>query len=142
MILAGLHQFLVFFYCFYVILQISRSGYKLLLHWLCRKRQLVSNTDTLNHYLWLNLDLIITLGFNLMFDILKVLTWHTSFDTDYGKSFPDIVQGLEHVVENLGSDPISAPSSFKYRIALEKQVILQFLHLSNKYLLPNPCQLY
>ncbi|XVE58219.1 hypothetical protein DITRI_Ditri04bG0152400 [Diplodiscus trichospermus] len=40
---------------------------------------------------------------------------------DYGKSFSDVVHGLEHVVENLGSDQISIPSSFKYRIALEKQ---------------------
>ncbi|KAK8583569.1 hypothetical protein V6N12_067835 [Hibiscus sabdariffa] len=48
---------------------------------------------------------------------------------DYGKSFPDIVQGLEHVVENLGSDPISAPSSFKYRIALEKQLTSTLLHV-------------
>ncbi|TYH06086.1 hypothetical protein ES288_A08G130100v1 [Gossypium darwinii] len=48
---------------------------------------------------------------------------------DYGKSFPDIVQGLEHVVENLGSDSISAPSSFKYRIALEKQLTSTLLHV-------------
>nr|KJB24087.1 hypothetical protein B456_004G127300 [Gossypium raimondii] len=48
---------------------------------------------------------------------------------DYGKSFPDIVQGLEHVVENLGSDSISAPSSFKYRIALEKQSTSTLLHV-------------
>uniref|UniRef100_A0A2N9IEJ3 Integrase catalytic domain-containing protein n=1 Tax=Fagus sylvatica TaxID=28930 RepID=A0A2N9IEJ3_FAGSY len=41
---------------------------------------------------------------------------------DYGKSFPDVIQGLEHIIENLGSDQISAPSSFKYRVALEKQV--------------------
>jgi hypothetical protein len=32
------------------------------------------------------------------------------------------VQGLEHILENLGSDQISAPSNFKYRVALEKQV--------------------
>ncbi|KAL1086588.1 hypothetical protein V6Z11_D08G124900 [Gossypium hirsutum] len=48
---------------------------------------------------------------------------------DYGKSFPDIVQGLEHVVENLGSDSILAPSSFKYRIALEKQSTSTLLHV-------------
>ncbi|XP_039045292.1 HEAT repeat-containing protein 6 isoform X2 [Hibiscus syriacus] len=48
---------------------------------------------------------------------------------DYGKSFPDIAQGLEHVVENLGSDSISAPSSFKYRIALEKQLTSTLLHV-------------
>ncbi|XWS38093.1 hypothetical protein CRYUN_Cryun19dG0101100 [Craigia yunnanensis] len=48
---------------------------------------------------------------------------------DYGKSFPDIVQGLEHVMENLGSDPVSVPSSFKYRIALEKQLTSTLLHV-------------
>ncbi|XVF10239.1 hypothetical protein REPUB_Repub07fG0165800 [Reevesia pubescens] len=48
---------------------------------------------------------------------------------DYGKSFPDIVQGLEHVVENLGSDPIAVPSSFKYRIALENQLTSTLLHV-------------
>ncbi|XVF12805.1 hypothetical protein REPUB_Repub08aG0151600 [Reevesia pubescens] len=48
---------------------------------------------------------------------------------DYGKSFPDIVQGLEHVVENLGSDQILVPSSFKYRIALEKQLTATMLHV-------------
>ncbi|XP_022762497.1 putative uncharacterized protein DDB_G0272456 [Durio zibethinus] len=48
---------------------------------------------------------------------------------DYGKSFPDIVQGLEHVVENLGSDLISEPSNFKYRIALEKQLTSTLLHI-------------
>ncbi|KAK3011803.1 hypothetical protein RJ639_012504 [Escallonia herrerae] len=41
---------------------------------------------------------------------------------DYGISFSDIVQGLEHVLENLSSDQILSPSSFKYRVALEKQV--------------------
>ncbi|XVF53243.1 hypothetical protein PTKIN_Ptkin05aG0084100 [Pterospermum kingtungense] len=48
---------------------------------------------------------------------------------DYGKSFPDIVQGLEHVVENLGSNSISEPSSFKYMIALEKQLTSTLLHV-------------
>ncbi|XVE64543.1 hypothetical protein DITRI_Ditri07aG0108700 [Diplodiscus trichospermus] len=48
---------------------------------------------------------------------------------DYGKSFPDIVQGLELVVENLGSDPVLVPSSFKYRIALEKQLTSTLLHV-------------
>ncbi|PIA35013.1 hypothetical protein AQUCO_03700336v1 [Aquilegia coerulea] len=41
---------------------------------------------------------------------------------DYGSSFADVVQGLEHVLETLGSDQVTAPSSFKYRDALEKQV--------------------
>ncbi|CAN1779468.1 HEAT repeat-containing protein 6 [Linum perenne] len=48
---------------------------------------------------------------------------------DYGESFPDVLQGLEHVVENLSSDQISAPSSFKYRVALEKQVTSTMLHV-------------
>ncbi|XWS61469.1 hypothetical protein CRYUN_Cryun07bG0128200 [Craigia yunnanensis] len=48
---------------------------------------------------------------------------------DYGKSFPDIVQGLEHVMENLGLDQISVPSNFKYRIALEKQLTATILHV-------------
>lgn len=43
---------------------------------------------------------------------------------DYGRSFSDVVQGVGHILENLSSDQISAPSSFKYRIALEKQVML------------------
>ncbi|EXC28324.1 hypothetical protein L484_011828 [Morus notabilis] len=50
---------------------------------------------------------------------------------DYGNSFSDVVQGLVHLVENLDKDQISAPSSFKYRIALEKQVKnLNGLHMS------------
>jgi hypothetical protein len=48
---------------------------------------------------------------------------------DYGKSFPDVIQGLEHIIENLGSDQISAPSSFKYRVALEKQLTSTMLHV-------------
>ncbi|GLT64682.1 hypothetical protein SLA2020_371600 [Shorea laevis] len=48
---------------------------------------------------------------------------------DYGKNFSDVVQGLEHVMENLGSDQISEPSSFKYRIALEKQLTSTLLHV-------------
>lgn len=46
-----------------------------------------------------------------------------STNADYGSSFSDVVQGLEHVLETLGSDQISVPSSFKYRVALEKQVV-------------------
>lgn len=46
------------------------------------------------------------------------------FYADYGKSFSDVVQGLEHILENLGADHLSAPSSFKYRVALQKQVKL------------------
>ncbi|KAF8379868.1 hypothetical protein HHK36_027333 [Tetracentron sinense] len=48
---------------------------------------------------------------------------------DYGGSFSDVVQGLEHILESLGSDQISTPSSFKYRAALEKQLISTTLHV-------------
>ncbi|XP_042948175.1 HEAT repeat-containing protein 6 isoform X2 [Carya illinoinensis] len=48
---------------------------------------------------------------------------------DYGKSFPDVIQGVEHIIENLGSDQISAPSSFKYRVVLEKQLTSTMLHV-------------
>ncbi|KAJ4839057.1 hypothetical protein Tsubulata_027630 [Turnera subulata] len=48
---------------------------------------------------------------------------------DYGKSFSDVVLGLEHTLENLGTDQILGPSSFKYRIALEKQVTATMLHV-------------
>ncbi|XP_044485404.1 HEAT repeat-containing protein 6 isoform X2 [Mangifera indica] len=47
---------------------------------------------------------------------------------DYGNSFSDVIQGLEHILENLGSEPNSAPSSFKYRVALEKQLTSTMLH--------------
>ncbi|XWS48692.1 hypothetical protein CRYUN_Cryun13aG0098100 [Craigia yunnanensis] len=57
------------------------------------------------------------------------VTLLTLFDANYGKPFPDIVQGLEHVAENLGSDQISVPSSFKYGIALEKQLTATMLHV-------------
>lgn len=42
--------------------------------------------------------------------------------SDYGRSFVDVLQGLEHVIENLSTEQISAPSNLKYRVALEKQV--------------------
>ncbi|GAB4836174.1 hypothetical protein Ancab_001087 [Ancistrocladus abbreviatus] len=48
---------------------------------------------------------------------------------DYGRSFSDVVQGVEHILENLGSDQNLTPSSFKYRVALEKQVTSTMLHL-------------
>lgn len=46
----------------------------------------------------------------------------------YGKSFPDVVQGLEHTIENLESNHILAPS-FKYKVALEKQLTSTMLHV-------------
>ncbi|XP_021911551.1 uncharacterized protein LOC110825410 [Carica papaya] len=47
----------------------------------------------------------------------------------YGKSFSDVVQGVEHILENVSSDKVSAPSNFKYRIALEKQLTSTMLHV-------------
>ncbi|XP_052210867.1 uncharacterized protein LOC127813768 isoform X2 [Diospyros lotus] len=43
---------------------------------------------------------------------------------EYGESFSDVIQGVELTIENLSSDQIT-PSNFKYRIALEKQALLQ-----------------
>ncbi|XP_042519429.1 putative uncharacterized protein DDB_G0272456 [Macadamia integrifolia] len=48
---------------------------------------------------------------------------------DYGTSFTDVVQGLVHILEGLGSDLISTPSSFKYKAALEKQLTSSTLHV-------------
>ncbi|KAL5833246.1 hypothetical protein ACOSQ3_016920 [Xanthoceras sorbifolium] len=48
---------------------------------------------------------------------------------DYGKSFSDVLQGLEHILENFGSVQSSAPSSFKYRVALQKQLTSTLLHV-------------
>ncbi|GFS44587.1 ARM repeat superfamily protein [Actinidia rufa] len=47
---------------------------------------------------------------------------------DYGGSFSDVIQGVEHAIENLSSDQIT-PSSFRYRIALEKQLTSTMLHV-------------
>ena len=44
------------------------------------------------------------------------------YNADYGSSFPDVVQGLENILESLGSDHSSTPSSFRYKDNLEKQV--------------------
>ncbi|XP_021667180.2 uncharacterized protein LOC110655247 isoform X3 [Hevea brasiliensis] len=44
-------------------------------------------------------------------------------------SVHDVVQGLEHIIENLASDQIYAPSSFKYRVALDKQITSTMLHV-------------
>ncbi|XP_008813546.2 HEAT repeat-containing protein 6 isoform X2 [Phoenix dactylifera] len=48
---------------------------------------------------------------------------------DYGSSFPDVVQGLEHILESLGSDHSSMPSSFRYKDNLEKQLTSTTLHV-------------
>nr|XP_028948095.1 HEAT repeat-containing protein 6 [Malus domestica] len=48
---------------------------------------------------------------------------------DYGESFPNIIQGLVHILENQGSDRIASPSNFKYRVALENQLTSTVLHV-------------
>ncbi|KZV33103.1 HEAT repeat-containing protein 6 [Dorcoceras hygrometricum] len=48
---------------------------------------------------------------------------------DYGRSYYDVVKGVEHIVENFNSNQISGPSNFKYLIALEKQLTSTMLHL-------------
>lgn len=48
---------------------------------------------------------------------------------DYGRSYYDVLQGVEHILENFSRDQISAPSNFKYLIALEKQLTSTMLHM-------------
>lgn len=48
---------------------------------------------------------------------------------DYGNSFPDVVQGLEHVLESMSSEQAVDPSSYKYKDHLEKQLMLTTLHV-------------
>ncbi|KAL8109553.1 uncharacterized protein LOC141672065 isoform X2 [Apium graveolens] len=48
---------------------------------------------------------------------------------DYGSSFADVLQSVEEMLENLNSQQISTPSSFRYRIALQKQLTSTMLHL-------------
>ncbi|RDX65808.1 HEAT repeat-containing protein 6, partial [Mucuna pruriens] len=48
---------------------------------------------------------------------------------DYGLSFSEIVQSVEHVMENIDEDQISGPSNFKYRVSLQKQLTLTMLHI-------------
>ncbi|KAL5221950.1 hypothetical protein ABZP36_026663 [Zizania latifolia] len=47
---------------------------------------------------------------------------------DYGSSFPDVVQGIEQVLESLSSNNLP-PSNFRHRDNLEKQVTFTALHL-------------
>ncbi|CAM8995952.1 unnamed protein product [Rhodiola kirilowii] len=47
---------------------------------------------------------------------------------DYGRSFADIIQGLEHIIKNFDSDQTQTPS-IKYKIALENQLISTMLHV-------------
>ena len=52
-----------------------------------------------------------------------LLDLHISLScVDYGSSFPDVVQGLEHVLESFCSNNSSSHSNFKHRDNLEKQV--------------------
>lgn len=48
---------------------------------------------------------------------------------DYGSSFPDVVQGLEHVLESFCSNNSSSLANFKHRDNLEKQLTFTALHL-------------
>nr|KYP46107.1 HEAT repeat-containing protein 6 [Cajanus cajan] len=48
---------------------------------------------------------------------------------DYGPSFSEIVQSIEHLMENIEEDQISGPSNFKYRVSLQKQLTLTMLHI-------------
>lgn len=48
---------------------------------------------------------------------------------DYGSSFTDVFQSVEEMLENLNSQQIPTPSSFRYRIALQKQLTSTMLHL-------------
>ncbi|KAL4187171.1 hypothetical protein AMTRI_Chr09g37770 [Amborella trichopoda] len=48
---------------------------------------------------------------------------------DYGNSFSDVLQGLEHVLESLGSDQGVMPSSFQYKKTLEEQLSSTTLHV-------------
>ncbi|KAG0447749.1 hypothetical protein HPP92_028197 [Vanilla planifolia] len=48
---------------------------------------------------------------------------------DYGNSFCDVVQELEHLLETIGSHQSVTPSSFKYKDNLEKQLILTTIHV-------------
>lgn len=47
----------------------------------------------------------------------------------YGTAFPDVVQSLEHILENVGSLQNSVPASYQYRVALEKQLTSTTLHV-------------
>ncbi|KAL1823511.1 hypothetical protein ACET3Z_010289 [Daucus carota] len=48
---------------------------------------------------------------------------------DYRSSFTDVVRSVEEMLENLNTHQISTPSSFRYRIALQKQLTSTMLHL-------------
>ncbi|CAN8276875.1 unnamed protein product [Cochlearia groenlandica] len=47
----------------------------------------------------------------------------------YGRSFPDVVKGVEHTLHSLSSDRETTPTNFKYRKSLENQLTSTMLHL-------------
>ncbi|CAB80476.1 hypothetical protein [Arabidopsis thaliana] len=44
------------------------------------------------------------------------------FWDSYGRSFPDVVKGVEHTLQSLHSDRETTPANFKYKRSLENQV--------------------
>uniref|UniRef100_A0A0E0QEF6 DUF4042 domain-containing protein n=1 Tax=Oryza rufipogon TaxID=4529 RepID=A0A0E0QEF6_ORYRU len=62
--------------------------------------------------------------------LLRFIRFNNHSDTvDDPSSFPDVVRGIEHVLESLSSNSLSSPSNFKHRGNLEKQVTFTALHL-------------
>ncbi|ESQ53046.1 hypothetical protein EUTSA_v10024269mg [Eutrema salsugineum] len=47
----------------------------------------------------------------------------------YGRSFPDVVKGVEHTLQSLNSDKETTPTTFKYKRSLENQLTSTMLHL-------------
>lgn len=47
----------------------------------------------------------------------------------YGRSFPDVVKGVWHTLQNLNSDRETTPTNFKYKRSLENQLTSTMLHL-------------
>ncbi|KAJ0251434.1 hypothetical protein HA466_0123860 [Hirschfeldia incana] len=47
----------------------------------------------------------------------------------YGRSFPDVVKGVWHTLQNLNSDRETTPTNFKYKKWLENQLTSTMLHL-------------
>lgn len=47
----------------------------------------------------------------------------------YGRSFPDVVKGVWHTLQNLNSDRETTPTNFKYKKSLENQLTSTMLHL-------------
>ncbi|CAN6914804.1 unnamed protein product [Brassica oleracea] len=47
----------------------------------------------------------------------------------YGRSFPDVVKGVWHTLQNLNTDRETTPTNFKYKKSLENQLTSTMLHL-------------